>query len=161
MICRVCGKPTGRNKYCCSAKCYADFRQHYRLCAVCHTPFKCPPTSDVKCCSKKCSEIYRSDLHKKGVYDESISKMIAARDAYFAEHNGENHPNAKRWVIQSPDGKIYECRNLLNFIRENPDLFDGTARRACDGIIKIKASMQGKRKNPCYSWRGWKLLEWE
>lgn len=159
--CVICGAPTGRNKYCCSMECYAKFKQHYRICAVCGKPFKCPPTADTKCCSKDCSHKYRANLHVKGIYDNAKDRMIAARDAYYAEHAGENHPNGKYWLIQSPGGTVYEVQNLKHFIGENPDLFDGTAKQAYDGIIKIKASMQGKRKNPCYTWKGWTLLDYK
>ncbi|WP_069153765.1 hypothetical protein [Eisenbergiella tayi] len=77
------------------------------------------------------------------------------------EHYGEKHVNAKYWRIQAPDGKIYDCQNLLYFIKQNPDLFDGTPKQAFDGFAKIKASIQGKRKNPCYTWKGWRLISWE
>jgi len=72
---------------------------------------------------------------------------------------GENHFGAKTWIIKSPSGKIYECRNLLHFIRENAELFDGSVRQAWDGITKIKYTMQGKRKFPSHSWKGWTLIE--
>lgn len=73
----------------------------------------------------------------------------------------ENHWGAKHWMIQSPDGNVYECDNLLNFIRTHPELFgDCPPRRVFDGFAKIKSSMMGKRKKPSYSWRGWKLISW-
>ncbi|MEK8128636.1 hypothetical protein WMW72_12035 [Paenibacillus filicis] len=72
----------------------------------------------------------------------------------------ETHMHAKEWVIQSPDGEIYRCRNLKNWIREHIDMFDGTLNQAWDGIVKIKYSAQGKRKNPVSQWKGWRLLEW-
>lgn len=72
----------------------------------------------------------------------------------------ERNMNAKCWVIQAPDGQIYSCRNLKHWLRQHEDMLDGTVQQAWDGISKIKYSMQGKRKNPCYTWKGWKLLSY-
>lgn len=128
---------------------------------MCGTAFKCPPTDAKHCCSKECSHIFRSELHQKGVYDDAVEKMIAARDAYITEHSGPEHFNAKYWVIESPEGKIYECQNLMHFIRSNPEMFDGTLKQAFDGFVKIKASAQGKRKRKTNTWKGWKLIAWK
>ena len=49
----------------------------------------------------------------------------------------------------------------MHFIRERPELFDGTPKQAFDGFAKIKATEKGKRtKNPSRTWKGWKLIEW-
>jgi hypothetical protein len=68
--------------------------------------------------------------------------------------------HAKEWVIQSPDGKTFRCRNLKLWLREHEDMLEGTVKQAWDGITKIKYSMQGKRKNMSHQWKGWRLLEW-
>jgi hypothetical protein len=68
--------------------------------------------------------------------------------------------HAKTWCIQAPDGQIYECRNLMLWLEQHADMLDGTVRQAWDGITKIKYSMQGKRKNKSYQWKGWRLIEW-
>ncbi|RJE88639.1 hypothetical protein D3P07_11640 [Paenibacillus sp. 1011MAR3C5] len=68
--------------------------------------------------------------------------------------------HAKEWVIQSPTGEIFKCRNLQNWLRENSHMYDGTLTQAVDGIMKIKYSAQGKRKKKVSQWKGWRLLEW-
>lgn len=94
------------------------------------------------------------------MYDDSIVRMRQGfRDKVDNMEPGEMW-TAKGWVIQSPSGKIYECRNLMDFIRNNPDLFDGTAKQAFDGFTAIKYTMQGKRKFPSHSWKGWRLLSY-
>lgn len=158
--CEVCGEPIGRNKRFCSKSCESKYRQHYRICPVCGKSFACPPANDNVCCSKECSAAHRTQLHASGVYTDAVSKMTQARDKYLLENCGEKHFNAKHWIIQAPEGQIYEVQNLSHFIKNNPDLFDGTYKQAYDGIIKIKASYQGKRKVPCYTWKGWSLLKW-
>lgn len=101
-------------------------------------------------------------MQNSGIYDKTNKKWLAERDKYAADHQGEKHPNAKFWRMQSPTGKTYETINLKAFIRQNLELFDGsTLRQAFDGIVKIKASQQGKRKRPVSSYKGWKLLDWE
>lgn len=159
--CIMCGKPKGRNKFFCSKFCEAKYRQHQRICPVCGKQFNASPANDNVCCSPECSSIHRKQLHKDGKYDAAISKWQKEKEKFHAEHSGEKHINAKHWEIQAPDGKIYDCQNLMYFIRKNPNLFDGTSKQAFDGFSKIKASIQGKRKNPCYTWKGWRLISWE
>ncbi|OEG16773.1 hypothetical protein BCR25_04035 [Enterococcus termitis] len=61
----------------------------------------------------------------------------------------------------SNSGKVYEVTNLKNFVTQNLDLFEGSSvNQVTDGIVKIKASQLGKRKNPCYSYKGWTLISW-
>ena len=158
--CKVCGKPKGRNKYFCSKACESKYRQHQRICPVCGKSFATSPANDTVCCSPECSSIHRKQLHKNGKYDTAIAKWQKEKEKFFEEHSGEKHINAKHWIIKSPDGQIYDCQNLLYFIKQNPDLFDGTPKQAFDGFAKIKASIQGKRKNPCYTWKGWHLISW-
>lgn len=100
-------------------------------------------------------------MQASGIYDQSNKNWLKKKKEFHEKHTGEEHVNAKFWRIQSPTGDIYEMVNLKSFIRDNIDLFDGsTVRQAFDGIVKIKASQQGKRKRMSYSYKGWKLLDW-
>lgn len=146
-VCVVCGKTKPkRNKYYCSKACEANHRQHYRVCLVCGHTFKTSPTNDNVCCSAKCSSINRQRMHKSGVYENSMQRLLEGKDRFWKEHSGEEHLNAKLWEIQSPSGQVYTCRNLMHFITTHPDLFDGTPKQAYDGFSKIKATELGKRK---------------
>lgn len=160
-LCPICGRLIGRNKICCSQKCYSEYRQHYRKCAVCGKMFRAHPSDGVVCCSPKCSHIWRSWQHKAGIYNKSVEHMVESRKHCPKLMRCPGHCNAKIWTIQAPDGKIYECRNLLNFFREHADIIDGAPKQAWDGISKIKYGMQGKRKRPTHQWKGWKLINWE
>ena len=71
----------------------------------------------------------------------------------------ECHANAKTWIIQAPDGHVYEVRNLKAWLREHADMLDGTPGQAWDGLAKIKYTMQGKRQNPSRQWKGWRLIQ--
>lgn len=161
-ICKNCGKEyTGKNKYFCSNPCKGAYRQNKRSCVVCGTKFDCPPSSLKKCCSPGCSSKHRQSMHAKGVYSEFVELSKKAKKTHPLLAKGERHINAKRWIIQSPEGKTYECRNLLHWCRENEHLFDGTYRQAWDGLSKVKYTAQGKRKRGSLQWKGWTLLKWE
>ena len=68
------------------------------------------------------------------------------RAEYAAEHTGELHPNAKYWVIKSPEGKVFMCTNLKDFIRTHLDMFDGTMLQAYNGFVKMKQTAKGIKK---------------
>ena len=99
-------------------------------------------------------------IYKSGKYDEALKKAHKAIKTSPLTGHFETHSNAKTWKIQAPNGEIYECRNLMLWLDEHSDMLDGTVRQAWIGITKIKYSMQGKRKNKSYQWKGWRLLEW-
>lgn len=158
--CAICGKELhGRQIKYCSKKCMGLGKQNYKICAICEKRFKDSAANDTICCSPECSKKHRQQLYRSGMYDDSIKKMRSGFSKKIEEIGPENHWIAKHWVIQSPTGQIYECDNLKNFIRTNPDLFDGTLKQAFDGFQKIKATMEGTRKkNPSHSWKGWRLI---
>lgn len=161
MVCPICGAPLGRrNKKACSRKCYSALRQHTKDCTVCGTAFPCSPSADTVTCSSDCSRQHRKNMAEEGKFDAALTKVHTTMPDHPLTGKFETHVNAKEWVIQSPIGQVYKCRNLKLWLREHEDLLDGTVKQAWDGITKIKYTMQGKRKNPSKSWKGWTLLEW-
>lgn len=160
MSCSICGKPLGRNKNACSRACYSILRQHTRECVICGTLFPTPPSAETVTCSPACSTANRKQLAAAGVNDTGLQKAHERLPESPLTGRFETHIHAKEWVIQSPDGRIYKCRNLKNWLREHEGLLDGTVKQAWDGITKIKYSMQGKRKFKSSQWKGWRLLEW-
>lgn len=161
-ICKFCHRQyKNKNLYYCCKKCEGLAKQGYKTCSVCGKIFKDPASNTTVCCSPECSRKHRSDLHAQGVYTESIKKMRSGFRDIVDQTDPEDLWTAKGWVICSPSGEVFECRNLLNFIREHPDMFDGTPKQAYDGFQKIKATELGKRpKCPSHSWKGWTLLSW-
>jgi len=100
-------------------------------------------------------------LSKEASRTEALRKVSAAFQQTPAGSKGPDHFHAQNWTVQAPDGRVYECRNLLHWLREHESMLDGTVEQAYDGIVKTKYSMQGKRKIPLKQWKGWKLLKWE
>lgn len=160
MICPICDKPLGRNKKTCSMACYAELKSNYKSCTICGAKFQDSPSNLNKTCNPECSTVNRRQLAASGVNAAAMKKahMMAATSPLTGRF--ETHMHAKEWVIQAPDGQVYRCRNLKNWLREHEDMLDGTVMQAWDGISKIKYSMQGKRKRPCQQWKGWRLLEY-
>lgn len=160
--CPVCGKSNGRNKNACSHACYAKLRMQYKKCPICGDEFHDPHSNATKTCRKpECSKVYRQQLYAKGVYDAALDKAHEVIRIHPLTGRFETHVNAKTWIIKAPDGQIYECRNLMHWLREHEDLLDGTAKQAWDGITKIKYTMQGKRpRSKSKSWKGWTLIEY-
>jgi len=160
--CPICGKPSiGRNKITCCRKCYNIWRSHTKTCPICGTTFYDAPSNDtVTCGNPKCSKRHRQQLYARGVNDNALRRAHEA--APFRPLTGRYATNihAKKWIIQSPSGQTYKCRNLLNWLRQHEQLLDGTPRQAWDGITKIKYSQQGKRKNISHQWKGWHLISW-
>lgn len=162
MSCVVCGKPKGRNKKACSMSCYSTLKQNYKMCIVCGDRFACPPsTPNVTCGKTTCAKEHRIRLAQQGVFSAALQRAHERLPHSPLTGRFETHMHAKEWVIQSPNGDVYKCRNLLKWCRDHEHLFDGTARQAWDGFTKIKYSAQGKRKRPINQWKGWRLLEWE
>lgn len=161
-FCVVCGtKLHGRQIKYCSRKCMGLGKQNYKICPVCGKQFKDAATNDTVCCSHECSKTHREQLHKSGIYDDSIQKMRVGFSERITEIGPEKHWFSKHWVIESPSGQVYECDNLMHFIKTHPDLFDGTPTQAFDGFQKIKATREGKRpKAPSKSWKGWHLISY-
>ena len=93
--------------------------------------FTMQKSNDTVCCSPKCSKKHRQDLYKQGVNKAATDKMVAARYSNPKLMPSPENINAKSWIIQSPDGTIYKCRNLKNWLREHEYLLDGRTLRGC------------------------------
>lgn len=159
--CPICGRIVTRSKQqYCSVGCYNKALMHWRECVVCGQRFQVPPSSSKVCCSPACSTAHRREMYESGVYSAATRSMLAAKQASPLLAPGPQNVNAKTWVIRSPDGQVHECRNLMDWLREHADMLDGTPKQAWDGITKIKYSMQGKRKNPSRTWKGWTLVSY-
>lgn len=158
--CPICDRPLGRNKKACSMACYSELRSNYKKCSICGSEFQTPPSSETTTCSPSCSTENRRRLAAAGTFQEGLAKAHRMIPKSPLTGRFETHMHAKEWVIQSPTGQVYKCRNLKLWVRENEDLFDGTVKQAFDGLVKIKASALGKRKNKSYQWKGWRLLSW-
>ena len=65
--------------------------------------------------------------------------------------------------VGSQDAPKFRARSHIcyfeDFIRTNPELFDGTMEHAEAGIRAMRQWQTGKRKRPVTQWKGWELLD--
>ena len=85
-------------------------------------------------------------MHKMGIGAHGLGRMHIGRP---------DHPQAKEWTIQSPDGKRYTFPNLLEWCRQNEHLFDDDEREYKTPLPRRAES--GMAQHP--SWRGWIVID--
>jgi len=140
--------------------CWASFKSTPKMCIVCGKEFYDAPSNMTVTCGPECSVKHRQQMYLDGVNAGALQKAHEVAKDHPLTGRFETHMHAKTWIIKSPAGEIFECRNLKNWLRDHEDLLDGTVNQAWDGITKIKYSLQGKRKNPSRQWKGWRLIEY-
>lgn len=146
-----------------------------RNCVICGKEFKCSPSDKIVTCSKECrsERVRRANKAKKKIWSPEARAKISAKGITPNLKKGtaaalkspiagsfETNQEALTWTIKSPDGVVYKVTNLRLFIKDNPDLFDGTVDQATHGFYAIKQAMLGKRTNVT-QWKGWELINWE
>lgn len=140
--CLNCGGDLGRNKYYCSQKCRAEYIRNHKKCVICGKYFYASPSSEKKTCSKACEKIERATIGKIG---KSAQNLINAQKAAALSPNSgrfETNAIAKSWVVQSPDGTIYNINNLSLWASEHADMLPGTPTQFSYGIRSIKRTIQ-------------------
>ena len=150
--------------------------KNIKICVICGRPFGCPPSSKKITCSAECSRIRKMQSHtgKRNQWsDESRDKLRARGQtenlklgtdaAKKSPKSGrfETNVNAKIWKLTSPEGKVYICKNLVLWCRNNCNLFgfDSTeqnARKIRAGLTHAKRGAQGKQTARSCTYKGWK-----
>lgn len=119
-ICPICGKPNGRNKICCSKKCYAEYRQNYAECPVCGTIFKHSPsdTTTHTCGSDECKKVWRKEHTPKEQIKYAHEHLRTnPKTGHFDTH----HASAD-WDIIAPDGTRFTFKNLVLWAEKHADI---------------------------------------
>lgn len=159
-----------------------------KYCVVCGAPFDAPPSSKKITCSPECSTKRKAASHtgKHNVWSDDAKKRLSAirkAEGYSASaraglaaamqrpdaQRGEQHREAKKWVLVAPDGTVYRIINLLDWARKHAHWFDAVetdsdrervAHNIRSGFCQIVLSMSGKRKKGIYTYKGWRLGAW-
>ncbi|MEJ3719156.1 hypothetical protein WGM54_14135 [Paenibacillus polymyxa] len=134
--------------------------QQYKICTVCGERFKAGLTSNRKTCSPQCASSNRRTLAKSGLAKKMSKKALELQPSNPLLGRFETHIHAKEWAIKSPEGQVFRCRNLLNWLREHEDMLDGTIKQAFVGFSQIKRSMKGASKRNNRTWKGWTVVDW-
>lgn len=162
-ICKGCGNPLlpNRKTYCNRSCMSAGMRQPFlKRCKVCKELFPTVRSSKRVTCSAECNSINRRRIAKSGVAQKASDKAKEVIPSLPHLGRFETHIHAKEWVIRSPDGIVYHCRNLMHWLREHADMLPGTPRQAWVGLASIKLSMQGRIKRTARTWKGWTVVDW-
>ena len=138
----------------------SPLRKNIRICPICKQEFRFNPSEDTKTCGNpECLKKHKINISKSDNNLNNLKKAYATFLALPMGQPGPEYVRAKNWVIKAPDGKIYECRNLMHWLREHEEMLDGTVMQAWNGISKIKYTMQGKKNSHTSQWKGWRLLD--
>lgn len=156
--CPICGAPLKRkNQKYCSYACAGKVKQNYKICVICGKKFLSSPSARVSTCG---------DPTCTATFNRGISFAVGSAK-YLSDYKKttqpEHLPQSKSWVLQAPNGKIYECTDLSNFVRENLDLFDNKRHsQICNELYCLKASILGTNapRRRRSEWHGWKVLSW-
>jgi len=143
-------------------------------CQICGKAFVARPKNGMgrEVCSNKCQQLLctkratesftaqrRKKISAKGL-TLNLQKGTPAAQKSPKSGSFETNVNADFWEIRSPEGIIYEFKNLHLWVKEHSNLLPGTPKQAESGIKAIKRSMLGKRR-PVSQWKGWELISWQ
>lgn len=115
-----------------------------RKCVVCGHEFKCSPSDKTVTCSKECSRLNKSKTHvgKRNVWSqesrEKLKKLGQTENLKKGTVSQE-----KIWILTSPEGKRYTCKNLRAWTRSHCDLFgldtsEENAQKIAGGLSQAK-----------------------
>ncbi|MHC1762890.1 MAG: hypothetical protein AB9869_01100 [Verrucomicrobiia bacterium] len=101
--------------------------------------------------------------HCKKLGKAHLGKLATGKCA-----RGRNNHSAKVWRLRSPKGEVFVFKNLRQFVRENPHMFDpidtewrtvpglplGSIERICNAITAL-SRLNPNRKEVRGVWKGW------
>ena len=191
--CRVCGNTVSapHGKYCSKACQHVDIaswvkgppRKERGICKICGGVIE--ETRNKLYCSAKChlaDPQFKDDRDRGHEISWSPEKRIQAADVMrgrpqeaILTAKGPDHWRSTDYCLRSPKGKIFHGRNILEFVRQHPDLFDPedvvwrvpryrVASKVL-GLLKVPtqtcraakglAHLFGEGPHVRYSWKGW------
>ena len=172
--CEACGKrfikKNTDSRYC-SLVCYADERRQVEKikCGECGKLFMQSRIKE-KYCSQSCAgKSTTKKAWEKGLFKNMKKNPEAQSEAAKANwasgkfegtscEAGPNHHAGRIWRLRDPNNRTYQFKNLCEFVRNHPELFDpddviwGDGKpRAVSGLQSISA----RSKHAHCSWKGW------
>lgn len=133
----MCGKKIPNRRTYCSRECQKKDK-NYKTCVICGTVFADSPSNKrVTCGSPDCIRENKSRKHAGITYkwsDEAklrvpkVQNENLKKGTYAAQQSPiagrfETNRNAKKWILIDPDGKEHHCQNLMEWARNNCELF--------------------------------------
>jgi len=105
-------------------------------------------------------EYNRRDDLKKRTHSEKTRKILAEKTRAHPKtgHFPTNH-NAKAYSLKSPNGKIFQFRNLSYFVEKHREEFTELYNIIDDAKLQTihtgLANLAPRIRKPKKSWRGW------
>jgi hypothetical protein len=143
-------------------------KKRMRVCVICGKEFELTKKKPRKTCSDICEResIRRSLAGKKpenwnkAYTPEAHKKRFLTLSKNPIRGRFDTHCRAKDYFLVSPEGDIYQGRNLLNFIRKNALIFevdalsDKAVSKIAWGLNSLRPSIK-KHRHSAKSWHGW------
>lgn len=153
--------------------------KNYKVCVICGKCFPSPPSAKVVTCSPPCrsararmARLARTDLNhfteaqrkkfreserRKAVSKYAQSMATEAALKLPAGQRGCQNRTSKLWIIVTPSGQKVAAINLVQFVRDNADIFDidpiddNAVHSIASGFRIISRTYLGKNKGrPVY-----------
>lgn len=158
-----------------------------KKCVICGAIFQAPPSSKKVTCSPECrskraalaakastGRKWSPEKKSKRASDPDVLKQIesiqsigtAAALKLPEGQKGTQNRAGKLWVLVDPNGRRHVAINLLQWSRDNYNLFEPnstnpetSAARISKGFMAIASSMRGvaSRDRPVYHYKEWSL----
>lgn len=156
-----------------------------KRCAICGAKFKAYPSDKIVTCSPECrsERARRAALERGNIFldPENLRKLAESpkRKAHVKEmqimgknaamelpgnQKGIENRTGKLWILIDPTGNKHAAINLLQFIRDNAELFDimpddeKSIRRISYGFRAISRTLSGTNSGrPVYHCHDWGL----
>lgn len=120
-------------------------------------------------CSRSCASQANWILHRDTMVTACRTTVAIASQASYpitrgsngfgksARGNGGNHPSAQCYKVYSPDGHVYEMKNLREWCRNNEELFRPDLRPTSKSILykRVDFGLRGVACGLIGSWNGW------
>ncbi len=191
--CDLCGRekdlPATSIKKAKSCGCLNESEPKYQNCAICGKPFRVYPSTKKLCCSLECGMEFRrrNGYHGSGKWSLDAKQRLRKNQKHIAQvaaiqaagtkaalnmpegQRGPQNREAKVWILIDPDGNYHRVINLLDWARNNKDLFfppsiqeNVAARRISQGFQAIAGYARGVRSRkgkPVTTYKGWRLAQ--
>lgn len=158
-----------------------------KKCVICGAIFKAPPSSKKVTCSPECrskraalaakastGRKWSPEKKAKRASDPDVLKQMDGIQSVGMEaalklpegKKGTQNRASKLWILVDPDGRRHVAINLLQWARDNYDLFepgsddiDASVIRISSGFKAIASSMRGapSRQRAVYHYKDWGL----
>lgn len=157
--------------------------KNYKTCPVCGKQFPSPPSDKTVTCSRKCSSVWRSRMHKgkSNKWSDEAKERFAGNEAHTRQarevikkatavalsipegQKGPQNRACKVWYLKDAEGNEHIVTGLLPWARENYRRFfpdddipvEEAAKRISGGIRQIAISM--RKKGSIAQYKGWTL----